>query len=780
MRSFAAAAPVRLHRRLPHRDVRTAEGQRRATAGLEPKACRCSRCASGGRPKTEHREEFSYGGLLVGNVDNDSGGQAKIVTGSLNGTLRIYLPTHNEFKIEHLLLGRKPRASDPPARAWLLYSRILALAVLHPRRLGVYVVEGVGGSGMSANYFRITQRYEHRLGIDGEHFTAFNMIHGPFGTTGPLNNSFVPGPICLREWHGRDHRRDVGSAARVLSYQVLASASLKKKAKTALDSDDAAPKQVHCDWKLNLGETLVDIRIGRCFDQESATSFDILVLATTSNSASAGTMDNVLVASHSKLWAVFKDKSLLWSAWASTVPVGLHVVDVGGIDGMIRLLPWAPIRPSTAVVAPDTKEINYEEMDEEHRQLLNHKYQRFSTRSLNVATSFNSDGKLAAQQVSNVTLSIRAPENVLVNEESIVIGTIDGRSSTPLIVPVVLRPSPTAMPTSLDVVIAAAYTLETGQPHMFHQPFCSPDWAKQIVGGSGTNVLSFQYYNGVEATILVSKNAGRYRIQSNELEALWLVSSELVERLKQFFAPHQQAESKQRDDLTASGVEIFYQEPLPLADFFGTIDQHFALRKEKLEISAELNDRAHQFRVIQKRLLVRYKDRNPSSINCLDALLHGTYEQLLALSHRMEDVDTKLLSASNRLSCCVRLILMLIQFRFHLDDENARLLACYLSPEIHEYAASGAGAATAVDGQGWEERTDAAMTELLRTLLAKQPAPNGNKEAAAAVVQDLSLPEDTKKLKKHITIVCDRLGKGVTLVPTPSSSAAAAEQRAEK
>lgn len=28
----------------------------------------------------------------------------KIVTGSLNGVLRMYSPTHNEFKIEHLLL----------------------------------------------------------------------------------------------------------------------------------------------------------------------------------------------------------------------------------------------------------------------------------------------------------------------------------------------------------------------------------------------------------------------------------------------------------------------------------------------------------------------------------------------------------------------------------------------------------------------------------------------------------------------------------------------------
>lgn len=34
---------------------------------------------------------------------------AKIVTGSLNGVLRMYLPAQNEYKIEHLLLEENLR-----------------------------------------------------------------------------------------------------------------------------------------------------------------------------------------------------------------------------------------------------------------------------------------------------------------------------------------------------------------------------------------------------------------------------------------------------------------------------------------------------------------------------------------------------------------------------------------------------------------------------------------------------------------------------------------------
>ena len=38
-----------------------------------------------------------------------------------------------------------------------------------------------------------------------------------------------------------------------------------------------------------------------------------------------------------------------------------------------------------------------------------------------------------------------------------------------------------------------------------------------------SNVMSFRYIQGPVVTILVSKNAGRYRVQSDSFEAMWLV-----------------------------------------------------------------------------------------------------------------------------------------------------------------------------------------------------------------------------------------------------------------
>jgi len=41
--------------------------------------------------------------------------------------------------------------------------------------------------------------------------------------------------------------------------------------------------------------------------------------------------------------------------------------------------------------------------------------------------------------------------------------------------------------------------------------------------GQYGNVMSFKYMRGPLVTILISKSAGRYRIQSDSFEAMWLI-----------------------------------------------------------------------------------------------------------------------------------------------------------------------------------------------------------------------------------------------------------------
>ena len=60
--------------------------------------------------------------------------------------------------------------------------------------------------------------------------------------------------------------------------------------------------------------------------------------------------------------------------------------------------------------------------------------------------------------------------------------------------------------------------------------------------------------------------------------------------------------------------------------------------------------------------------------------------------------------------------------------------------------------------QGWEERTEAAITQMLRTVLAKNP-----KEQNVSI-HSLEKVEDTQRLKRHIALFCDRVAKGGKLI----------------
>lgn len=81
------------------------------------------------------------------------------------------------------------------------------------------------------------------------------------------------------------------------------------------------------------------------------------------------------------------------------------------------------------------------------------------------------------------------------------------------------------------------------------------------------------------------------------------------------------------------------QDAVPLEEMYSSIDRHWQAQQAVRATEAALADRAQQHRAVQKRLLMRFKDRQPSSVAHLDLLLAETFQELLQLGAAMISVS---------------------------------------------------------------------------------------------------------------------------------------------
>jgi Bardet-Biedl syndrome 9 protein len=146
---------------------------------------------------------------------------------------------------------------------------------------------------------------------------------------------------------------------------------------------------------------------------------------------------------------------------------------------------------------------------------------------------------------------------------------------------------------------------------------------------------------------------------------------------------------------------------------------------------------------VQKRLLARFKEKTPAPLGSLPALLELTQADALAFAARAEELQATLAVAASRLAAAASLTAMLVRCRYGLDERDAAVMRQSLGGQR-------------VD-ETWEECADAAMMQLLRTTLAKSTRDQAN------VPQPLVMPPDTQRLRKHIALVVERVGKGMKL-----------------
>lgn len=525
---------------------------------------------------------------------------------------------------------------------------------------------------------------------------------------------------------------------------------------------------------------------------------------------------NLLLGNHTNMLLVYQDVTLKWAAQLPFVPVAVRVANFPELKGVVvslssdghLLCSYMGTDPSFfSTPKVDARDVDYEQMETELRSLQKSIREASRTQDILpkadsqedltltaiVSNSMDSPSHALIQDIDglpvpSVTVQLKlkssgvvqAPRlNVLlqpplsVTQSNFVLNTMSAGSSTVVTFSAFLNGhyppadltgdvtvsynSPTELnPTGIPRVLQARFslplalvcvaslpakstkfkiTVDTNQPPVdLHAMF--PEFSGKSEEKDG-NSLAFQFLSGPKVNLVASKTSQRYRIQSDTFEDMWLITKELIQRCDQHF--------------TKLGVKDFrksFTGPIPLQDYFLAVDHHFQLRVSAKQCQDLLSERAVQFRAIQRRLLTRFKDKTPAPLQNLDTLLDATYNQMMSLAEAAEDNQSQLDQAFARLRSGTHLLVLLLSLWQGLPPDQTALLEATLLPLLQD-----------TPQLGWEESCDAAVTHLLRTCLSRSP-----KDQAISLAQTggpvLELPKDTARLKKHITLLCERIGKG--------------------
>lgn len=214
-------------------------------------------------------------------------------------------------------------------------------------------------------------------------------------------------------------------------------------------------------------------------------------------------------------------------------------------------------------------------------------------------------------------------------------------------------------------------TIETNRPCV-NLVDIFPEFAGSYIQANG-NIIAGQYYGHayLNITLQGSKSgANRYRIQSDTYDSLWIILQEFVSRLDAHFKKSGQQ------------LEMVYHDALPTDEFRLVIDRHLELRQSLEMLKDSLEKCCVQFRAIQKRLLIKFKDKSPTSLDNMDALLEATYRQIASISDSYLLTQRELSLVTNSLNCMGSLYVLLISLAFKFTKESFEILEAAMTSHV--------------------------------------------------------------------------------------------------
>ncbi|PAA69403.1 hypothetical protein BOX15_Mlig019999g1, partial [Macrostomum lignano] len=520
---------------------------------------------------------------------------------------------------------------------------------------------------------------------------------------------------------------------------------------------------------------------------------------------------NWLVASSTGQLLVLHENELLWGAQHSATPVQLQLVTAGQTEGLIVALTedgrcdalYLGTDPSLPIMNPSSafRDLDVTRLDGELRAIQGRIRQATSGASLpavketadlqlnfHVAASSRPIG--AAPEVSvtvqgrtkshiqEVQLCLQPPAPLQVSQPRLTFSFVDSSHPLEAEVQFSVGPNSTACaPASLQATVVATFTSTAGSPKcvqsVIHLPFAAcvqpvlpekqarckltlefnkpPVPLDQLFPElqlpelePGGQAVAFRYLpDSATVTLVASQTASKYRLQGDSLDQLTLPLRELRQRLR-----------GHHGDALRCNLAC----PLPLPDYCELVDWHWECRQRVASLDAQLEQKAAQFRAVQKRLLAKFKDKTAGPLQSLDLLLESAGEQAMSLAEEAEAASQALRASGQRVCAAGAALAELLQLA-----GPAEQLGSVLSDQLDDFPECGLA-----------EQLDAALTHLLRTGLSR----SGAKDAMVSGAGRLEPAKDVAKLKKHVQMLCEKLARGATIAPLPAPGAAAAASAA--
>jgi Bardet-Biedl syndrome 9 protein len=183
-----------------------------------------------------------------------------------------------------------------------------------------------------------------------------------------------------------------------------------------------------------------------------------------------------------------------------------------------------------------------------------------------------------------------------------------------------------------------------------------------------------------------------------------------------------------------------------LEHLFESIDEHFGSVEYVNKLHSELELHGKRFRAVQKRLLVRFKDRRPEPLGHLEALLDDTYDKIIDCCTQIDESTSAVHERGRDLVHNCHLFLTLLQCQFNLTEEGVSFLRKFISPQVEHNQG----------GYTWEEYTESSLSYLLKAHLSKS-------QKDTITFGGISKITGTAKLKKLLSTVCERFSRGIQL-----------------